>query len=192
MTVHFLAINNIGIGLSGGDSIWINLAKHWRNIATINVIGSFEALSTLNDTSIPQIKISPGIRLKSVFSLVGIVKNALFKLYYGVKFIIKNRKMFKNNDIVYSVSDFYPDFIPALIIKLYNPSVHWVAGFYLFAPSPWSKDSPYKDSPLRGFLYWLSQRVSYPLIKKYADCVFVTSDRDTDKFPRTVGIKGGV
>jgi hypothetical protein len=190
MTVYFFAVNNIGPGLSGGDSIWMNLAKHWRNKAKICVIGSFEALSTLNDTNIPQIKISPKIRLKTVFSKSAIAYNTLFKLFYGMKFVIKNHKMFKDNDIIYSVSDFYPDFIPCLILKLIRPKLHWVAGFYLFAPSP--ADSPYRQDFFRGFAYWLSQRVSYPPIKRFADCVFVTSDIDRDKFPRTVVVRGGV
>ena len=182
MTVHFFAINNIGVGLSGGDSIWINLAKRW----SICVHGSRQALDTFGGSGELVCNYEP----KNKFSKWGIFTNTVVKLYKGVEYVIKNKNRFSNMDIIYSVSDFYPDFIPCLLLKLLKPKIRWVAGFYLFAPPPWS--STYRADRLRGLGYWLSQRVSYPLIKRFADCVFVTSDIDKDKFPKTVVVRGGV
>ena len=189
MTVHFFAINNIGKGLSGGDSIWINLAKRWD--ATVH--GSAPAIRTLSDSieyNLNNVYWITDYEPKNKFSKWGIFTNTVVKLYKGVQYVWRNRRQFNDDDILYSVSDFAPDFMPVLLMKWYNPKLKWVAGFYLFAPSPWG--STYRGDRLRGLGYWLCQRVSYPLIKRWADCVFVTSDIDRDKFPKTVVVRGGV
>ncbi len=100
--------------------------------------------------------------------------------------------MFKDNDLLYSVSDFYPDFVPCLILKLLKPKIKWIAGFFLFAPKCLWSGNPYRKSFLRGFLYWLSQQISYPLIRTFADVVFVTNELDATKFRKAVVVKGGV
>ncbi|MBU1235119.1 MAG: hypothetical protein KKC77_19700 [Proteobacteria bacterium] len=182
MRIHILAINNIGVGLSGGDSIWINLAKRWDNTL---VWGSRQALETYGQGGMEVCDYTP----KSVFSKWGIFTNTIVKLFKGTWFIMRYRDQFNEGDIVYSVSDFFPDFIPALLIKLTRPHVKWVAGFFLFISYPFPQ---YRHDLCRGIGYWLMQRISYPLIKKYADVVFVTSDIDKDKFPNTVVVKGGV
>jgi glycosyltransferase involved in cell wall biosynthesis len=103
-------------------------------------------------------------------------------------------------DYVYSASDFPADSIPCLCLKLKNPKVIWIAGFYLFACPPWKKNSPYKKSAaIRGFVYWLSQILTYYLIKRFSDFVFVTSEPDKERFitskrsaKNIIVVKGGV
>ena len=105
-----------------------------------------------------------------------------------------------SGDIVFSSSDFWPDFLPAFILKLKNPKIVWVAGFYLFAPKPWDKFSPYRSKNfLIGLFYWLSQVPAYYVIRKFSDIVFVTSQPDVDKFitpirpkEKVIVIRGGV
>ena len=66
-----------------------------------------------------------------------------------------------------SASDFLPDVLASLLLKLKNPSKKWAASYFLEAPKPWAKDNPYKTSLLSfltGILYWLVQRFSYWLI----------------------------
>jgi len=193
LRLAIFAINNIGVGLSGGDTIWTSLAKHWVEFMDITVIGSEEAIETAReycpDTRIMKIPICEKIELKDKFSKWSIFKNTLYKLWHGVRFALFNDL---DCDLIYSVSDFLPDMIPVFMIKLFNPRIKWIAGFYLFCPSPWAVDNPYKNDRFRGIAYWLCQRVSYPIIRKFADVVFVTSDSDKDKFPRTVVVKGGV
>jgi glycosyltransferase involved in cell wall biosynthesis len=85
-------------------------------------------------------------------------------------------------------------------MKLRNPEIKWIAGFYLFAPKPWQKDSPYKGKRwFIGLFYWLTQRPIYWIVKRFADMVFVTSEPDVEKFmtkrrsrDKIVVIRGGV
>jgi glycosyltransferase involved in cell wall biosynthesis len=104
--------------------------------------------------------------------------------------------------VVYSGSDFSPDSLPALTLKLRaKKKIKWIAGFYLFAPNPFSRETPYKGKHfVRGLLYYLSQMPIYGLVKKYADMVWVTNEMDRWKFiddkrftpDRVIAVRGGV
>ena len=110
------------------------------------------------------------------------------------------RKNFSSLDIIYSSSDFGPDSIPAFFIKLRHPNVLWVAGFFLFSPTPWQRNSPYKGKKwFIGLFYWLSQLPLYYLINRFADIIFITSEPDTSKFinsrrgkEKIIVVRGGV
>jgi glycosyltransferase involved in cell wall biosynthesis len=80
---------------------------------------------------------------------------------------------------VYSASDFWMDCIPAAIMKLKGNK--WIAGFYLFAPQG-------------NWIYRLTQKLSYHLVMKYADHVFITSEPDRDRFPgkQCSVVRGGI
>ncbi|NLG66068.1 MAG: glycosyltransferase family 4 protein, partial [Actinobacteria bacterium] len=94
----------------------------------------------------------------------------------------------------------YPDLVPAWLLKRRRPRVLCIAGYYLFAPPPWARDTPYKGRhALRGLVYWLMQRPSYWLVRRYADVVFVTSEPDVQRFvtrrrgrERVIVVQGGV
>ena len=101
--------------------------------------------------------------------------------------------------VVYSGSDFWPDSVPSWILKLRFGRVKWVAAFYLFAPNPFSKESPYKGArKLRGLFYYISQMPAYAIIRRHADMVWVTSEPDRWKFgnrlspKKVVAVRGGV
>lgn len=200
----FISNNTIGdYGWSGGDRIFIELAKNWKNKINLTIIGSEEAITVSNReglTDIEFLKTSSKLGLENISTLRALFLNFFKKLTYGILFVIKNKGLFKSNPYIYSVSDFYPDSIPAFIVKLMNQKVFWIAAFYLFAPAPWQRDNPYKGRELvRGMLYWLSQKPIYWIVNRYADVVFVTSEPDRKKFvtkkrneSKVLVIRGGV
>jgi len=202
--VFFIANNNIGdSGLSGGDRIFIELARGWKEKTELYIIGCEEAITVCKRqglSGVTFLKTSSKLGLENVFSLYAIFRNFFKKITGGCLFILKNRRLVKTCSYVYSVSDFYPDSFCAFMVKLLNPAVQWIAGFYLFAPRPWASDNPYKGKDiLRGLLYWLSQKPIYWIINKYADIVFVTSEPDRIKFvtkkrgwSKVLAIRGGV
>lgn len=202
--VFFIANNNIGdSGLSGGDRIFIELARGWKGKTELYLIGCEEAITLCKReglTGVLCLETCDKLGLQNIFSLSAIFRNFFKKIISGCLFIIKNRKFIKTCSHVYSVSDFYPDSFPAFIVKLLNPGVQWIAGFYLFAPAPWARDNPYRGKDIfRGILYWLSQKPIYWIINKYADIVFVTSEPDRIRFitsrrgwSKVLAIRGGV
>ena len=199
MNINIISYTSIGIdfGMSGGDRIWIEFARHWaKNGHTINVYlhdGAYQdKKNELNNVNYRYLKIHPIIK-KSFF---------LSYLVRTIKGIILWRRLAKSlseDSIIYSASDFWPDTLPAYIAKKYS-SVFWIAGFYLFMPQPFSKDSPYKGfvRVTKGLFYWLSQLLSFRIVNKLADSIFVTSEPDVSKFRAreqdnaVVVIRGGV
>lgn len=119
-----------------------------------------------------------------------------------IKQCINVLKIPPSNDInvIYSGSDFWPDAIPAFLLKRRFKQAKWVAGFYLFVANPFSSETPYKGkTALKGLIYYLSQLPVYYLVRKYADSVWVTSEPDRYKFidgrltpNRVTAIRGGV
>ncbi len=202
--VFFIANNNIGdSGLSGGDRIFIELARAWKEKTELYIIGCVEAITVCKREGLGGVtflKTCGRLGVENVFSLSAIFRNFFKKIINGCIFVIKNRKFIKTCSHIYSVSDFYPDSFPAFIVKLLNPRVKWIAGFYLFAPAPWARDNPYRGKDIfRGILYWLSQKPIYWIINKYADIVLVTSEPDRVRFItskrgsfRVLAIRGGV
>lgn len=201
--IIFIANNNIGDGFSGGDRIFTEFIKHWSKWLKISLIGSEEAIKISKARGANQAKYiisCQRIQSKNFFSIPEMLRNTFQRTIKGLKAIQQNSELIKNTEYIYSVSDFYPDFYPAYRVKRINPKIIWIAGYYLFAPSPFSKDSPYRGkSTAKGLLYWLMQRPSYYLVNKYADFVLVTSEPDVKRFTtksrsrdRVIVVQGGV
>lgn len=193
-------------GLSGGDRILIELIRNWSQKYSTGLLATGECVTLLNKYhALTNVKIylsSPKKTNFKVYSNFNYFLHAINRTFVGIKAVYKYRSELKNYTHVYSASDFYPDFLPALFLKILNPKINWVAGFYLFAPKPWQKDNPYRTSLSRlftGFYYWLTQQLSYSIIYHFADIVCVTSDPDIKYFlsskrnlKKLVVVRGGV
>ena len=92
-------------GLSGGDNIYLNFAKHW---------GNCEIWDQLH------IDFKPFWLCYAYRIGAGCIRALRYNQVRKLEF-------------VYSASDFLMDSIPALILNIRG--VKWVAGFYLVAPS---------------------------------------------------------
>jgi glycosyltransferase involved in cell wall biosynthesis len=201
MKICFIANNNIGFGLSGGDRIFTELIKGWKTHAPVQLMGCQEAIDIAlrNGAEVPFLKTAETnehVRL----GISGLLAHTWQRVQAGIKALKTYEGQLKDVDVVYSTSDFYPDFYPAYLMKRRNPKIIWIAGYYLFAPAPWAKVTPYKGlQRLRGLVYWLMQRPSYYLVNKYADKVFVTSEPDVHYFvnakrsrDQVIVVQGGV
>ncbi len=201
--IIFVANNNIGKGFSGGDRIFVELLKNYKGIFDIILMGSQEAVESSFERGASGFKViqtDERNTAKNFFTYNGMIVRVFRRTVKGIIAVINNFEYFKKADFVYSVSDFYPDFAPAFILKLMNRKLKWIAGYYLFAPSPLSAQSPYKGrNKLKGLLYWLMQKPSYFFIKKFADFIFVTSEPDVKRFitkkrdkSKIIVVQGGV
>jgi glycosyltransferase involved in cell wall biosynthesis len=117
-------------------------------------------------------------------------------LYPGLLFLGRRIEA----DYLVTQTDFLPDVIVALFIKLRKPTIVWTASYFLDAPKPWDRHSPYRGKNwIVGLFYWLWQRPSYWLVRSLADYVLVTSVPDVEKFVtekrernRVIVVRGGV
>ncbi|MDD3486869.1 MAG: glycosyltransferase family 4 protein [Candidatus Moranbacteria bacterium] len=201
--IIFIANNNIGHGLSGGDRIFIELGKDWQSKINITFVGSEEAIIISQSRGLRNIRFIEADQKKgyeNIDSFWKSTKHVFSRTQKGVRCLKNNPDELKSAEYVYSASDFWPDLWLAFWLKRKTPKTIWLAGFYLFAPSPFSQNSPYKNSQrLKGFFYWLSQKPAYWIVKKYADFVFVTSEPDIQKFitrkrdkNKIIVVRGGV
>ena len=185
-----------GNGLSGGDRIFIELVKRWQLKLNITLFLSKEGSAICRHHELG--KINQQIWASDFMSRWGYFVDILYRTINSIIKVFSVKTV--SGDIIFSSSDFWPDSFPALILKRRNPEIIWIAGFYLFAPKPWQKDSPYRGKNfLTGLLYWMSQLPTYYIIRRFADIVFVTSQPDVDQFitnirskERVIVIRGGV
>jgi glycosyltransferase involved in cell wall biosynthesis len=203
--VIIIANNTYGKMMSGGDRIWIELTKNLAEKLNIVLFTSEEGLLLLNKSqetkvNISIIKTDTEFKDNNLYSILGLIKMQIRRTYKGIKYISANMGIIKNSDFIYSSSDFYPDFLSAIFAKIINKKIKWIAGFYLFATFPLSKNTPYKGiNRVKGILYWFMQLPSYFIIKRFADYVFVTSEPDIKRFYskknnilKILAIKGGI
>jgi glycosyltransferase involved in cell wall biosynthesis len=196
--IIFIANNNLGNGLSGGDRIFLEFLRNWANKAQITIFASKETANLMKFYKIKNINLintTKKVNNDDYFTIPQLIKHNFNRTLIGIKTIFQHKQIVKQADYIYSVSDFYPDFFPALTAKLISPKIKWIAGYYLFAPNPFLKDSPYqKNGFLKGFFYWLIQQPTHLIANLFADIIFITSKPDVKKFPnkKTVIIRGGV
>ena len=196
MTLYIIANWMQGDALSGGDRIFIELSRRWMLRLKIKLFVSEDGWRICQREKLEGIEHE--IWSKDKFNKFGYCVSYLYRTFVSLKQIFKHT--LKEGDIVYSSSDFWPDCLPGLLLKIRKKTILWIAGFYMFAPSPGLKNSPYRGaSRVIGFFYWLTQLPAHYLIRSYADIVFVTTEADVGRFvtkkrqkDKIVVVRGGV
>lgn len=180
--ILFIANNNIGTGLSGGDRIFLELARYWQPLADITVVGSEEVENLLIRY---QLKVT--FLKTDTIDTSPLLIHQLRRIVKGLYFFIKYRRFISSQQYIYTVSDFYPDLLFGPIAKLLNHRIKWIAGYYLVVPPPWLNKT---YNPL----YYFSQLPSRFLVNLFANIVYLTSKPDQKFFPgkKIVIVQGGV
>ncbi len=203
MIIYLLgnAISSPGT-MGGNTKIFLEFAKRWGAYGhQINIITYEGGFRTCQDYGLKQVNfiIVPADRVRksgnpALYRTVQIIKT--LNLIGGLKE--------QKNVVVYSASNFLPDVIPAIAMKKKFSSCRWVGTFYLFAPNPFRGfDFAYeKRTTLPTFkvtLSYLLDKITLPLLTRYADMVFVTNDAEKAVFvergfnsSRIKAIYGGV
>lgn len=118
----------------------------------------------------------------------------IFGLYLGLKLRLDNPE----NTYIYPGSDFWPDALPAILVKLRYPTVSLIGTFYLSAPNPFfgfnEGQALLRFPSVNGFFYWFMQIPVIHLFRHFASHIMVTSDPDRVLFPnqKVFIVKGGV
>lgn len=197
--MNILIVNNSHISkddMSGGEKIAMELFRRLAEKTEIFLYTSNIGSHIWNKYKIDNIKKVEIMRLKDNSTFFSYFRRAAL----GALELVRVRLDPTYKNIIYSASDFWPDSIPAFVMKLSKKNVSWIAGFYLFAPKAWQKDSPYRGKRwFVGIFYFLTQLPVYWIVKRYADMVFVTSEPDGEKFvtkrrrrDKILVIRGGV
>jgi len=183
--------------LSGGDNIFIECARRWAAAGQeVRIIAWEEGIEMCQRNQLTGVQYI--LWPAKTFKRYGFLIHYAARIILGIGRALRMR--FPTPALIYSASDFWPDALPALLLKLRHRDIVWTAGFYLFASAPWDKNSPYRKNGFwKGACFWLSQQPVFFFIRRWADTVFVTSVPDVQKFvtPRrpqdhVVAVRGGV
>ncbi|PIS14682.1 hypothetical protein COT64_01360 [Candidatus Shapirobacteria bacterium CG09_land_8_20_14_0_10_39_12] len=204
--IDIIANSMVEPGLSGGNRIFIEIAKCWTkegvkiNIYSSEVgkdicLGNGLSLASFYTWSIPKF-----FKRKKVFSRFDIFLLYLLGFINAVVYSKNLGKLKKN--IIWTTSDYWPDSLVGIIAKILDKNVFWIGSLFLFAPNPFVgfKEKGSKTLPsIKNIAFYLTQKPIYYLTKKMADLVFVTSQPDKDRFvqagmepEKVVVIHGGV
>lgn len=199
-----VSIYNLGNEISGGDKILLGLIEYLAPNYLIVLICSPEVTAFIKNESLERlvqiVEIGAALPSTKEVGVLALTMHILRRFYlFSKRLGVLN--LSHSPALIYSASDFLPDFFAGIALKMKYPSSKWIAGFYLFAPTPFDKNSPYKGiRSLRGVLYWLMQRFTLTFAKKYVDILFVTSPDEKNKAlkiwlnesQRIVSIYGGI
>jgi hypothetical protein len=162
----FFVLAPTGTGLSGGDRIFIELARQWSKLLSVTLYTTQEGIDMLNRQHLSgeylEIKKVDKCKLPTNFFL-----KYLFKIYLGIR-LGQSLQLPPTNEhltiYLYSSSDFWMDVLPALLVKARYKSSRWFAAWFQ-TPLP----GGFSQAGALAFqlLYWLSR--PRPLIAKYAN-----------------------
>jgi len=193
LTINIIA--NAGaspLGTSGGDRIFIECARGWvREGHKMRILVWKEGYEVCKKNKLEDVDYKV---FKSEYKPFGFPFMYLARTIEGCVQALRIRpKENSEKTVIYSSSDFWPDSLPAFIMKKRVKNSKWVAGFYFFAPSPFksSSDIEYRGGRapfrLKNLAYHFSQRIVYRLIGRNADFILVANELD-----KSIFVKDGV
>ncbi len=102
----------------------------------------------------------------------------------------------KRGTVLYSTSDFLLDTFPAFIWKLRNKRAKWIVCIFLIVPSlfrdyskSFVKNNSFSLPSLGRILYFLSQRLTIFLGKRWANKILVLNNIDKEYLVNNIGLK---
>ena len=144
-------LNSYSQAISGGDACFIELAKRMDKFEKVVV------------TSLLGRKLCEAKGLTANYLVTTQEQNFRNVIFTYLKRIIKAiflRIKIDNEDILYSTSDFLPDVLPAFCQKIKNKYAYWVQKIFHLIPT-------------NRFIPHFAQKISFFLIKNFADLVIV-------------------
>ncbi len=188
LTIHIFSLAVEGVGISGGDKIFIEFARNWKNTENV-IIHTWDAGVQMMDKQ----GLSEGKSLNIInynatrISKFGKIPFYIFRIILGAFKACLLRTENSKYTVFYSSSEFLIDVVPTLILKFRYPKSIWVASWYQTAPNPlvgFGDSSRDQKHRFKALLYWLSQIPTRPLISLFSNFVLVNNNDEMNEFPK--------
>lgn len=181
---HIFAFGAQGTGVSGGDRIFLELARRLSAHTEVHLWMSAEGQQMTERMSLSPEKIHFHIKDFSFWRRLGPV-------FYNLRLVVEGLSLglfgkVPNAGYVYSASEFWMDSFPALFWKLRQKKLTWVASWYQTAPNP-LKGFSLQGSPrhrIASIPYWFFQQTTKPYISRFADYINVNNQSEVSEFPQ--------
>ncbi|MBI2196498.1 glycosyltransferase [Candidatus Daviesbacteria bacterium] len=185
--INIFALAATGLGISGGDRIFIEFARRWNKEMPVEIYVSEEGYQMCLRQNLKESKdLRFTIYDLRTWNKLGFIANYVVRILTGIKIGLTLKLENSQNSIIYSASEFWMDSLPAFLLKLRFPKIKWAAAWYQTAPNPFkgfSEGEAGTRDRLRALIYWLIQLPIKPLISGFADYVLVNNDGEKKQFP---------
>lgn len=155
--------------ISGGDIRVVEIAKRLKKLGVdVSVLTTTAGYKILEESGLKTdyCKIAPPKWLGKVDCVsIGYIFSYIFEAIKSISI----KAHFSRYEIVISTSDFLCDTIPAWYYTWRNPDAKWIAVVHHLYDTPWRRKGDFASN----ILGYLSQQVSFRLIRNRADLVFV-------------------
>lgn len=182
--IKIFALAAQGVGISGSDRIFIELARRWQKKATIEIITWNEGHSMISKQDLESrksLKITSLNIILEKYTLINYFTRIIKSIHYGCTAKLEDPA----NTILYNASEFWMDSLPCVILKIRYPKATWIATWYQTAPNPligFSEKSRQERHRYKAFLYWFVQQPIRLLIQQFADKVIVNNESERKRF----------
>ncbi len=204
LTFYIFAMSISPPGTMGGDTkILLEFAKRWANLGcTVTIITSESGYKTFQNYKVNNVNFSiiSSSRLEKLSRPLCHVLQTLKASIRVMKNTLLDRKI-----VIYSATNFWPDVIPAALLKKRLSNSTWIGSCYLPIPSPFkgfefAYEQKTKILPdLKTLTNYLVEKPSSSIMRRLSDYIFVTNDLDKYYFSekgypedRLKAIYGGV
>jgi glycosyltransferase involved in cell wall biosynthesis len=162
------------LGISGGDRIFIELAKRLSKNNNVVIYG-WEATRLMCDMHGVS-NLFKDIGLISPFLYNNRILSYITRTIKSTSFICKDIKDYKREKtVIISASDFWPDTIPAYFLSLFY-KYKWASSLYLIAPSVFLSTGSHTGlKRIIALFYKLSQFISISLIRANSSLLLTCS-----------------
>lgn len=167
---------NSFINISGGDQRFIEIFKRMNNFSKFII------------TPLIGKEICERNKVRATFFITTReprVTNVILTYFLRIMRVLSINLEIRENDIIYSTSDFLLDTFPAFIWKLQNKNAKWIVCIFLIVPSlfrdyskSYVKNNSFSLPSFGRILYFLSQRLTMFLGKRWADKTLVLNNID--------------
>src|SRR3989344_849418 len=184
-SIHIIALSSLGQGLSGGDRIYIELARNWSKDRLVELYVWEEGLLMCERQSLEGKYLNINLIKVGSIKKLGFITTYLYRIFLGI--ILGFKLKLYNNELIFSASEFAMDCLPAFIAKLRNANIRWIAAWYQTAPNPlrgFSEGSREKTYRFSALLYWIAQQSIKPVISRFANFVMVNNELERRQFPK--------
>lgn len=182
-SIHIIALAALGKGLSGGDRIFIELARRWGIKIPVYLYVWEEGWLMCQRENLSSKLLKICLVNMGKIAKLGFIFTYFYRVFLGIKLGFTLRV--QDGDYIYSASEFWMDSLPAIFLKLRNPKLRWIAAWFQTAPNPlkgFSEGKRAKLYRLSAFLYWLVQLPIKPLISRFADVILVNNELEKRQF----------
>lgn len=198
---HFIALGAHGVGISGGDRIFMEFAREWSKTHDVVIHVSREGRAMCERQGLTQnLRLNTkdskqgGGSLEFViynperFNSFGFLFEYIARIITGIKIGLTLPLATSHQSLVtYSCSEFWMDSLPAFFVKLRNRKTTWLAAWYQTAPNPlrgFAEGARQEKYRLKALSYWLLQLPIKPLVSGLADYVVVNNVTEEKYFPK--------